>query len=191
MTPSILNSFFSGSRQKSVKSETQEKDGDNRLPSLQTQCAFDTQPVSMIGILFVWRKKNQSIWFLLEKVFFLGLKWVYAAKFQHFLFWPVGGAAANIFCRRPCLGLQCLVQNVFIVWRFLCAFLESKAGFAELEEDERSPALEIDVWEWWTSLMVSQARPPLLRSLRWGQNLYLLLHHVGDLNLFWTPYYFV
>lgn len=68
--PFVLNSFFSGSRQKSVKSETQEKDGDNRLPSHRTQCAFDTQPVSMIGILFVWREKNQSIWFFLEKSFF-------------------------------------------------------------------------------------------------------------------------
>lgn len=129
-------------------------------------------------------KKSIYLVLIIEEALNFGLKCGNAATFQRFVFWPVGGAAANIFCRRPCLGLQCLVQNVFIVWRFLCAFLESKAGFAELEEDERSPALEIDVWEWWTSLMVSQARPPLLLSLRWGHDLYLLFHHVGGLNLF-------
>lgn len=109
----VLNSFFSCSWQKSVKSETQEKD-DNRLPSHWTQCAFDTQPVSMIGILFVWRKKSIYLVLIRKEVFF-SLKCVNAAKFQRFLHLPVRGAGANIFCMRPCQDLQCLVQNVFIV----------------------------------------------------------------------------
>lgn len=55
------------------------------------------------------------------------------------------------------------------MWNILCVF-RTQVGFATVEDDEFSPAVEIYVWAWWTSLMVNQVLPPpQQQSLRWGR----------------------